>query len=253
MVPIITVIVRRTRRVQGSVQIVLELTIHARLLPQTNLHGLGVPLFDGTLEIQLGILRIDLHAGTFHRNAGTYRQGVLIHVSLLLDPIGGNELTPSPIDRLRTQLKSLIGIALRIPQTLSLRMFQRQHVAHSLVPTERQLLRIRHLQEQAKVMVGRTAVAIDVDYETPFIPMGVSGDAGILGFLTAGIAFLGVVGNGVGEFARGRLGLGLPVWDSPCGGIPCLCGGILGTRRGIIARGHHEGGRVGIIVQRGRG
>ena len=56
----IAVIVRRAGSVKRGVQVILELTIHPRLLAQAHLDGFGVPLLDRALEIQLRILRIDL-------------------------------------------------------------------------------------------------------------------------------------------------------------------------------------------------
>lgn len=59
-------------------------------------------------------------------------------------------------------------------------------------------------------MIGGTAIAIDVYYKTPFIPLCIGSDGRIFGLLASGITLLGVVVYGVCEFACGGLGLWLP-------------------------------------------
>ena len=59
------------------------------------------------------------------------------------------------------------------------------------------------------MMIGGTAIAIDVYYKTPFIPLCIGSDGRIFGLLASGITLLGVVVYGVCEFACGGLGLWL--------------------------------------------
>mmetsp|Transcript_395 Transcript_395/g.819 ORF Transcript_395/g.819 Transcript_395/m.819 type:complete len:213 (+) Transcript_395:4212-4850(+) len=195
---------------QRRIQIILKLTIDPRILRQTNPHRLRIPLLHRALEIQLGILRIDSDARTLHRDRCPDRQAILMDVPLLLNPIRGNELAPSPINGLRTHLERLIGVSLGISQTRSVGMFQRQYVTDGLVPPEGKFFGIGHLEEEGEVMIGRASVAVDVDDETPFVSVGVDGGVGVFGFFASRVAFLGVGGYGVGEFAGGCVGLGRP-------------------------------------------
>ena len=59
-------------------------------------------------------------------------------------------------------------------------------------------------------MIRCTAIAIDVYYKAPFIPLFIGSDGRIFGLLASGITLLGVVVYGVCEFACGGLGLWLP-------------------------------------------
>ncbi len=60
------------------------------------------------------------------------------------------------------------------------------------------------------MMIARSSVSVNVDDEPPAIPMGVYGGIGVFGFFASRFSFLGVVGDGVREFARGLLVLGRP-------------------------------------------
>lgn len=60
------------------------------------------------------------------------------------------------------------------------------------------------------MMIAGATVPVDVNDETPFVPLGIDGGFGVFGLFASGIAFLGVVENGVMEFARGRDGSGRP-------------------------------------------
>ena len=83
-------------------------------------------------------------------------------------------------------------------------------------------------------MIARTAIAIDVDNKTPFVPMRIGSDGRIFSFLTSRITFLGVVGYGVCEFAGGGLGLWLPVdWDGTSSGGGGVC---IGSGAGSVGQ-----------------
>ena len=60
------------------------------------------------------------------------------------------------------------------------------------------------------MMIGRASVAVDIDDETPFIPVRIDRDGGILRFFASRIAFLRVGGDFVREFAGGGGLLGGP-------------------------------------------